>query len=369
MPADGPTANAATAVEIRTPARAHLGMMSFGHSDVRSFGGLGVMLDRPGVHVRLRRAGRLEARGPHAERALACARVCGHAWNLGEFGCSIDVVAAPRSHVGLGSGTQLALAVAAGIRHLFVHADSDEPPGIPHPGQDAIDPEDHDWLFDTRDALELAGVMGRGRRSCVGVHGFSRGGLIVEAGRRIAPADAMGDDETAAGTASGFSPMVARVRLPSAWRCVVLIGRDAVGLSGAEERTAFRELPPVPREVSAELARIALLDLLPAAVEGAFAEFSAAVRAYGLLAGQPFASASAKLPYAEATADLLELLAELGAPGAAQSSWGPAVIACCESLDRASDLLERLDGLGLGRHHDMIIARFDSQGAVLRVVE
>jgi beta-ribofuranosylaminobenzene 5'-phosphate synthase len=364
MPADGPTANAVTAVEVRTPARAHLGMMSFGRTDVRSFGGVGMMLDRPGVHVQMRRAGRLEARGPHAERALAFARICGQAWSLGDFGCSIDVVAAPRSHVGLGSGTQLALAVAAGIRHLFVHTGDEEPSGVSHPVQGGIEPEEHDWLFDTRDALELARAVGRGRRSCVGVHGFSRGGLIVEAGRRIAPGDAGADDVN-----RGFSPMVARVRLPSAWRCVVLVGRDAVGLSGAEERAAFQELPPVPLEVSAELARIALLDLLPAAVEGMFAEFSAAMRTYGLLAGQPFASASAKLPYAEATADLLELLAELGAPGAAQSSWGPAVIVCCESLDQAGALLERLDALGLGRHHDMVIAQFDSQGAALRVVQ
>lgn len=364
MPADGPTASAVTAVEVRTPARAHLGMMSFGHGDVRSYGGVGVMLDRPGVHLQMRRAGRLEARGPHAERALAFARVCGQAWNLGDVGCSIDVVAAPRSHVGLGSGTQLALAVAAGMRHLFVHAGGDEPAGVAHPLQGAIEPEEQDWLFDTRDALELARVVGRGRRSCVGVHGFSRGGLIVEAGRRIAP-DGPAEDEAS----RRFSPMVARVRLPSAWRCVVLVGRDAVGLSGAEEQAAFRDLPPVPRDVTAELARIALLDLLPAAVEGMFVEFSAAVRAYGLLAGRPFAAASTKLPYAEATADLLELLAELGVPGAAQSSWGPAVIACCESLDQAGALLERLDTLGLGRHHDMLIARFDSQGAVLRVVE
>jgi len=365
MPADGPTSTAVTAVEVRTPARAHLGMMSFGRDDVRSFGGVGVMLDRPGVHVRLRRAPRLEARGPHAERAIAFARACGQAWNLGEFGCGIEVVSAPRSHVGLGSGTQLALAVAAGIRHLFMHpAVDDEPPSVPHPAQGDLEPEEHDWLFDARDVLELARAVGRGRRSCVGVHGFSRGGLIIEAGRRLATADRGGDVAT-----RGLSPMVARVRLPSSWRCLVLVGRDAIGLSGTAEQAAFGGLPPVPLEVSAELARIALLELLPAAVEGTFAEFSAALRAYGLLAGKPFASAAALLPFTEATADLLDLLAELGAPGAAQSSWGPAVIACCESLDQAGALVERLDALGLGRHHEMVIAQFDSQGAVLRVVE
>jgi predicted sugar kinase len=166
-----------------------------------------------------------------------------------------------------------------------------------------------------------------------------------------------------------FSPMVARVRLPSAWRCVVIIGRDAVGLAGDAEKAAFKSLPPVPQEVSAELARIALLELLPAAVEGKFAEFSAAVRAYGTLAGKPFEEASRQLPYAAATEHLLELLGELGAVGSAQSSWGPAVMACCESLDAAGELIDGLETLDLARHHEITIARFDPQGATLRVLE
>ena len=66
----------ANAVDVRAPARVHLGMLSFGMPDARSFGGVGVMLDRPAIQVRLRRAPRLEARGLHAERALAAAQAC-----------------------------------------------------------------------------------------------------------------------------------------------------------------------------------------------------------------------------------------------------------------------------------------------------
>jgi beta-RFAP synthase len=212
--------------------------------------------------------------------------------------------------------------------------------------------------------MELARVVGRGRRSCVGVYGFSRGGLIVEAGRMIRD-EADADDNVT----RSFSPMVARVRLPQSWRCVLLVAREAAGISGEAEREAFKRLPPVPREITAELSRLALLELLPAAVEGKFIEFSLAVRNYGLLAGKPFETESSKLPYAKATADLIELLAELGAPGCAQSSWGPAVMACCESLDRAGSLVDRLESLGLGRHHDMVITKFDTQGGVLRVIE
>ena len=283
------------------------------------------MVDRPGVQLRLRLANRLEGRGPQAERAVKFARACIETWGMGQVGCSLEVLAAPPSHAGLGSGTQLGLAVAAGIRHLF-----SEPPGDAGDeaaGPESLDATEHDWLFDIRDVMDLARVVGRGRRSCVGVYGFSRGGLIVEAGRIV--------DETS-GTEEeqkrSFSPMIARARLPAAWRCVVIVGRESAGLSGDAEREAFKRIPPVPAEVTAELSRIALVELLPAAVEGRFGEFAAAVRRYGTVAGQPFAAESARLPHAAATAHLLELLAEVGAPGSAQSSWGPAVMACVPSL-------------------------------------
>lgn len=352
-----------TAVEVRAPARLHLGMLSFGAAEMRSFGGVGVMVDRPAVHVRMWKTDGFEARGPLAERAVGFAQEAAKGLGLPpQSAVRIEVVAAPRSHVGLGSGTQLALAVAAGMRHLFRPPDDEESVGQAAGHEFPIHPSENEWLFDTRDALELAAAVGRGRRSCVGVYGFSRGGLIIEAGRHVpAGGDPPGE--------RSFSPMVARVRLPSAWRCVVIVQRDSIGLHGEPEKAAFAALPPVPAEISAELARLALMELLPAAVEADFAAFSEAIYRYGRLAGKPFEPASAKLPHAASTEQLIELLRELDVPGAAQSSWGPAVMACCESLDAAGELVEKLDSLGLSKQYETIIARYDSQGAVLRVIE
>jgi predicted sugar kinase len=63
------------------------------------------------------------------------------------------------------------------------------------------------------------------------------------------------------------------------------------------------------------------------------------------------------------------LLGELGFQGVAQSSWGPAVMACCESLEAAGLLVERFDALKLLPQYEPVIAKFDAQGAVLRIVE
>jgi predicted sugar kinase len=94
----------------------------------------------------------------------------------------IEVLSAPPQHVGLGVGTQLALAVAAGLNASCGFA--------------AMTP------------AELAACMGRGQRSAVGSYGFYHGGLIIEDGksaeavtrrlwtlveRRVAPAARQGD--------------------------------------------------------------------------------------------------------------------------------------------------------------------------------
>ena len=340
-------------------------MFSFGAPGTRSFGGVGVMLDRPGVVLRVRRANRLEARGPLSERVLEFARRVIDAWHMDDVGASFEVASVPPSHAGLGSGTQLALAVAAALRHFFKEGGVERRAAVlQHPAEESLESSAPEWVFDVRDAIDLARVTGRGRRSCVGVYGFTRGGLIVEAGRHVG-GDSGGDDDSH----REFSPMVARARLPGAWRCVVIAARGSAGLHGDAERAAFGRLPPVPADVTAGLTKIALVDLLPAAVEGKFEEFAAAVRAYGELAGKPFETESATLPHAAATAQLLELLHELGIVGCAQSSWGPTVIACCPSLEMAGALAETLDRLGLAQHHDITIARFDSHGAILREIE
>ena len=54
--------------------------------------------------------------------------------------------------------------------------------------------------------MEIARRVGRGERSAVGVHGFDRGELVVEGGKRP------GED---------VSPVLARLELPTAWRVVL----------------------------------------------------------------------------------------------------------------------------------------------------
>ena len=95
--------------EIRTAARLHLGLL-----DTRDpFGGVGLMLAQPATRIRVQAAQRFEARGPAQERIESVAARFAAYWQLAEPpACAIEVVERPPPHAGLGSGTQLAMAVA-----------------------------------------------------------------------------------------------------------------------------------------------------------------------------------------------------------------------------------------------------------------
>src|SRR5205823_54999 len=136
-------------------------MLSFGQSGMRQFGGVGMMIAEPRIRLTIRTADRIEAIGPMADRAMEFARRVSSNLHLPESaGCRIEIESAPREHIGLGTGTQLGLAIATGLHALH----SLEQPA----------------------PAELAQVADRCGRSSIGTHGFAAGGLLVEAGRRAA---------------------------------------------------------------------------------------------------------------------------------------------------------------------------------------
>ena len=107
-----------SAVRVWAPSRLHFGLLSC--AGKHRYGGAGAMIDAPGLVLSLRRGPRLEAAGPLAERGLAFVRRWASARGLAEPPeCRLDIESAPPEHAGLGTGTQLGLAVAAGLEMLF----------------------------------------------------------------------------------------------------------------------------------------------------------------------------------------------------------------------------------------------------------
>src|SRR5919109_956485 len=104
-------------VTVTAAGRLHLGFLDMNGGLGRRFGSIGLAIDRPAIRLTIRRAAALSAEGPGAERASRhLARLASHLGLIPAYRLTIHE--AIPAHAGLGSGTQLALAVATALRRL-----------------------------------------------------------------------------------------------------------------------------------------------------------------------------------------------------------------------------------------------------------
>lgn len=286
-------------VFVEAAARLHFGVLDLRGDLGRRFGGLGAAVPVPSLLLEASPAQRLSAHGADADRALEFAERFLRHHHLTR-GARLTVHRHIPAHSGLGSGTQLGLAVGRALAELY---------GLPH------------------HPVTLARAVDRGRRSAIGTWTFALGGFIVEGGRRT------GSDEIA--------PLLARFPIPENWRCVVVVPNGAPGLSGEAEIVAFERLPPPPEREVERVAHLVLMQLLPALVEADLPSFGAALTEVQRVTGAWFASQQGGVFAPGPTATLVRCLADWGAAGVGQSSWGPAVYGLVESETAAEALAAR----------------------------
>ncbi len=102
-----------TRVSVQTSARLHLGFFDLNGSLGRRFGSFGLALDRPVTTLTVFRAPELTLGGPDADRVGAHIEALRAHLHL-DATYGVRVEQAIPAHAGLGSGTQLAFALAAG---------------------------------------------------------------------------------------------------------------------------------------------------------------------------------------------------------------------------------------------------------------
>jgi beta-ribofuranosylaminobenzene 5'-phosphate synthase len=273
-------------VRVQAPGRLHLGFLDPAGTLGRRFGSLGLVVDGPETIVDIGRASSDSFEALAASEA-ALERARGHVETLRRAtGCRTPLALYLRStlpaHAGLGSGTQLALAVGRAFCAAF-----DIPITTP----------------------QLAFVLGRGARSGVGVAGFEMGGLLVDGGPR------------ADGTPAA---LLARIALPAEWRVLLVLDPRSAGLSGAAERSALAGLAPLPRAAAAEICHEVLMRVLPGAAGAEFAPFATGLTRMQQLLGEHFAPAQEGRAFtSQAVGRLLQWIARNTEAGIGQSSWGP----------------------------------------------
>lgn len=232
-------------MKIKTPSRIHVTLIDLNGSIGRIDGGVGITLDEPFVEIEF--------------KELDVVKVDGKAMNLGRFkqvankfgnefnkGIELKVLSDYYNHVGLGSGTQITLAVGVAFNKLYNLNLTVE---------------------------EIAEIGGRGGTSGIGVNAFKTGGFIVDGGHsKKIKADFLPSSASKAKPA----PIIARHDFPD-WKIVVGIP-ELKGFYGRKEVNLFQTHCPISLNEVQELCHLILMKMLPSVVEEDLDEFSEALR-------------------------------------------------------------------------------------------
>jgi len=232
-------------------------------------------------------------------------------------------------HVGLGSGTQLSLAVGTAIAML--DGKSFTPP-------------------------ELSQITGRGVVSGVGTATFAEGGFVIDGGKLTTTPEGKGTE--------AVPPLLIRQAVPEDWHFVIAIPDLPKGLSGVPEKHAFQELPKGKASHAKETSRLVLMQLLPALIRDDIDQFGEALTRIQILVGDSFSKAQGGRFASPEVAKCVDAMLKAGAVGAGQSSWGPTCYGLVRGMKVASmvkaAVSKAMDGPSGGT---TFIATANNQGA------
>lgn len=292
----------ANRISVIAPSRIHFGLFGGKNRTGISYGGIGAMVSEPGLHLVLSESEEYEYVGKQSKRIQTFAETwMQFAERQSGKPFRIELVASPESHVGLGTGTQLGLSIAAALFQFYF----DEVPSVER----------------------LSQSVQRGQRSAVGTYGFMHGGFIVDRGKSD------GDK---------LAKIDMHLPIPTDWRFVLIKADANAGKSGLEEESVFQDTSSDKNQLRAELIELVNTTIVPSLLKEDFNLFSNSVYQFGRTSGQYFAAVQGGPFNGPRITEMVRLIREFGTAGAGQTSWGPTVYAILESQADANQLVEHL---------------------------
>ena len=326
-------------VVIHTPSRIHVSLIDMHGGSGRVDGSVGITLDEPGILIEAELSPVLSVKGADPAMQERIDRTATE--TLQKLGAGGSVAITVRcqypSHVGLGSGSQLSLAVARAIAEL------------------------HDRHMPV---TELARLVGRGGTSGIGTAAFEHGGFIIDGGHQFG-AGCEKSDFRPSSASRGVSPppVLARHNFPPDWKILLAIPAVPAGASGMAETDIFRDSCPIPLSEVRELCHEIMMRMLPGIAGLDLDLFGSSVNT---IQGLGFKRVELSLQPPQVTG-LLGVMREAGAAGAGLSSFGPTVYAVGDtgmaSIEQAArNFMNESGGSGT-----TLITTARNRGAVIRV--
>ena len=293
---------AITSLTVKSTARLHLGFFDLHGGLGRKFGSIGLSLSAPSLELTASVSEKLQVLGLASARVITIAEKFITRLNLSRS-VSLNIKQYIPEHAGLGSGTQLALAIGSAISNLYKL---------------------------NLNTAQIAEITGRGSRSGIGIAAFDYGGLLIDGGQKTGL------------TTMKVPPLLARYDFPENWRILLILDASQPGVHGEEERIAFNELPAFSDNLAAHLCRRVLMQAMPALVEHDLNAFGYAIQELQSHVGDYFAPAQGGRYASKKVGGVLQHLQNMGVACIGQSSWGPTGFAVFENAAEAEMHLQQL---------------------------
>ena len=313
-------------VQISAPARLHLGFVGLHGDSAARFGALGLAIQRPRVVIEASVSSNWLISGHCRDRVERYVDILRREMKM-DIPVNISVHEAIPAHAGLGSGTQLALAVGSACVALHQKDLSLE---------------------------KLSKLLGRGRRSGIGTAAFECGGFLVDR-------EAEASDESRA--------LARRLPFPEDWRIILVSDENFQGMHGIQEDNAFQDLGGFSPELTSELQELLVNQALPALQNTDVVTFGSAITSIQNRVGDFFAPLQGGRYLSSRVADILAYAAADGAPGVGQSSWGPTGFIITGTESKASRLCDKLRRESAGEGIGVEICKARNKGASISIFD
>ena len=290
-------------MKLSVPAHLHAGNPDLTGDLGRLYGTLGFTIDYPKTLVTLRPSNEIIVKGKDSLNSEKYARTFLKQFNI-DGGAEIIVEDSIPINLGMGSQTALALAIGKGLSVIY--------------GIDNVSVED------------MALKLGRGTVTALGTYGFKFGGIILDGGFKTHLKGKM------------VPPLIFRQDIPENWFFVVCIPKSPIPKIlkiKDNEDEVLNNLKPMKKEISSELSRILLMQILPSFVEKDLVAFGKALTKFNGRLGGFWSDFQEDAIYCDPIVENgIKLMINNGAPGGCQTCWGPTFYTIVDGESKAKSL-------------------------------
>ncbi|NVM36641.1 MAG: hypothetical protein HWN81_13680 [Candidatus Lokiarchaeota archaeon] len=335
-----------TSLRITTPCRIHLSLIDENGYTGRVDGGIGFMLDRPNVVFEASNTAKefkIKANKYYRESIEVIneiASIVFKRFNISNKNFHFYLKRYFPSHVGLGSKTQLSLAIATAITKL-----------------NNINHLTH---------KDLTKLVERGGTSGIGWKGFKTGGFILDGGHDFGRGK---EKETflpsSASTSATPALTIFRHEIPENWRFVLVIPNVKKGVYGDEEISVFQNFTPIHRNEVNEVSNQVIMKILPGIIKKDLTCFGEGIKRIQSLG---FKKIEIELQH-QIVKDLLNFFEDYGLKAYGMSSFGPSVVGIVESVSEAEILLKEVQKNQKHRGGYIYICKPNNTGAKIEYID